>query len=107
MSKSLEFGVLLHTRHLIRDAGVPPSFDELWEDAVQVEEMGFDHVWLGDSVTILDKARGDCLTTIAALALCGTPALPDRVIVLPTRKGDFPSLPVQSTKFSKGSAALS
>jgi alkanesulfonate monooxygenase SsuD/methylene tetrahydromethanopterin reductase-like flavin-dependent oxidoreductase (luciferase family) len=32
------------------------------------EEMGFDHVWIGDSVTVLDKARGDCLTTMAALA---------------------------------------
>ncbi|HEY3166110.1 MAG TPA: LLM class flavin-dependent oxidoreductase, partial [Candidatus Binatia bacterium] len=37
-------------------------------DAAQAEELGFDHIWLGDSVTVLDKARGDCLTTMAALA---------------------------------------
>ena len=35
---------------------------------LQAEEIGFDHIWLGDSVTVLDKARGDCLTTMAALA---------------------------------------
>ena len=68
MVNPVEFGILLHTRHLIRDEG-PPSFDEVWEGAAMAEEMGFDHVWLGDSVTLLDKARGDCLTTMAALAV--------------------------------------
>ncbi len=48
MVKSVEFGILLHTRHLIRDEG-PPSFDDVWEGAAMAEEMGFDHVWLGDS----------------------------------------------------------
>jgi alkanesulfonate monooxygenase SsuD/methylene tetrahydromethanopterin reductase-like flavin-dependent oxidoreductase (luciferase family) len=63
----LELGVLLHTRHLIRQNGAT-NFDPLWEDADFAEEAGFDHLWLGDSVTILDKARGDCLVTMAALA---------------------------------------
>jgi alkanesulfonate monooxygenase SsuD/methylene tetrahydromethanopterin reductase-like flavin-dependent oxidoreductase (luciferase family) len=63
----MEMGVLLHTRHLIREEG-PTNFDPLWADAMFADEVGFDHVWLGDSVTILDKARGDCLTTTAALA---------------------------------------
>ena len=63
----LEFGVLLHTRHLIRQHG-PTNFSPLWEEAVFADELGADHVWVGDSVTILDKARGDCLTTMAALA---------------------------------------
>jgi Luciferase-like monooxygenase len=62
-----EFGVLLHTRHLIREGG-PTNFSPLWEEAMFAEKIGFDHLWLGDSVTILDKARGDCLTTMAALA---------------------------------------
>jgi alkanesulfonate monooxygenase SsuD/methylene tetrahydromethanopterin reductase-like flavin-dependent oxidoreductase (luciferase family) len=69
MTKPFELGVLLHTRHLIRDNNKAPSFDELWEGAALAEEMGFDHVWIGDSVTVLDKARGDCLTTMAALAV--------------------------------------
>ena len=56
------------TRHLIRDEGAA-SFDDLWEQAAQAEEAGFDHIWLGDSVTVLNKARGDCLTTMAALAV--------------------------------------
>ena len=69
MAKSaLEIGLLLHSRQLIRDGGVA-SFEEIWEEAAGAEEAGFDHVWLGDSVTILNKARGDCLLTMAALAM--------------------------------------
>ena len=63
----MEFGLLLHTRDLVRDQG-PTSFDTLWEQAEKAEDAGFDHIWLGDSVTILNRARGDCLTTMAALA---------------------------------------
>ncbi len=69
MVKSVEFGILLHTRQLVRETEEPGSFDEVWEGAAMAEEMGFDHIWLGDSVTLLDKARGDCLTTMAALAV--------------------------------------
>jgi alkanesulfonate monooxygenase SsuD/methylene tetrahydromethanopterin reductase-like flavin-dependent oxidoreductase (luciferase family) len=65
----MEFGLLLHTRQLIRQDDAAKSFEQLWADATQAEEFGFDHIWLGDSVTVLDKARGDCLTTMAALAV--------------------------------------
>ena len=64
----MDIGLLLHTRQLIRAEDAAKSFDHLWSDAAQAEELGFDHIWLGDSVTVLDKARGDCLTTTAALA---------------------------------------
>lgn len=64
----MEIGVLLHTRQIIRQEEAAKSFEQLWSDAAQAEELGFDHLWLGDSVTVLDKARGDCLTTMAALA---------------------------------------
>lgn len=64
----MEFGLLLHTRQLIRQEDAANSFARLWADAAQAEELGFDHIWVGDSVTVLDKARGDCLTTMAALA---------------------------------------
>jgi len=64
----MDIGLLLHTRQIIRQEDAAKSFDELWLDAAQAEELGFDHIWLGDSVTVLDKARGDCLTTMAALA---------------------------------------
>jgi alkanesulfonate monooxygenase SsuD/methylene tetrahydromethanopterin reductase-like flavin-dependent oxidoreductase (luciferase family) len=66
-----EFGLLLHTRGMLGSNENPPSFDELWEDAAYAEQMSFDHIWLGDSVCILDRARGDCLTTMAGLA-CST-----------------------------------
>jgi alkanesulfonate monooxygenase SsuD/methylene tetrahydromethanopterin reductase-like flavin-dependent oxidoreductase (luciferase family) len=65
----MEIGLLLHTRQLIRQEDADRSFEQLWLDAAQAEELGFDHIWLGDSVTVLDKARGDCLTTMAALAV--------------------------------------
>jgi alkanesulfonate monooxygenase SsuD/methylene tetrahydromethanopterin reductase-like flavin-dependent oxidoreductase (luciferase family) len=65
---TMEMGLLLHTRQLIRADDAQKSFEHLWVDAAQAEELGFDHIWLGDSVTVLDKARGDCLTTMAALA---------------------------------------
>src|SRR6266545_2241744 len=64
----MDIGLLLHTRHIIRQDDAAKSFDQLWSDAAQAEELAFDHIWLGDSVTVLDKARGDCLTTMAALA---------------------------------------
>jgi alkanesulfonate monooxygenase SsuD/methylene tetrahydromethanopterin reductase-like flavin-dependent oxidoreductase (luciferase family) len=64
----MEIGLLLHTRQIIRKEEAAKSFDELWADAARAEEVGFDHIWLGDSVTVLEKARGDCLTTMAALA---------------------------------------
>lgn len=64
----MEIGLLLHTRQILRQEDAAQSFAQLWADAAQAEELGFDHIWLGDSVTVLDKARGDCLTTMAALA---------------------------------------
>lgn len=66
-SNEFEIGVLLHTRHLIREDGTT-NFEPLWNDAAFADDLGVDHLWLGDSVTILDKARGDCLTTMAAVA---------------------------------------
>jgi alkanesulfonate monooxygenase SsuD/methylene tetrahydromethanopterin reductase-like flavin-dependent oxidoreductase (luciferase family) len=69
MSSPLKFGILLHTRHLIRNDGLTPTFEEIWEEAVLAEKLGMDHVWVGDSVTVLDKARGDCLTMMASLAM--------------------------------------
>ena len=64
----MDIGLLLHTRQIIRQEDAAQSFEQLWSDAAQAEQLGFDHIWLGDSVTVLDKARGDCLTTMAALA---------------------------------------
>ena len=69
MSGKIEFGVLLHTRHLIRDDGLAPSFETMWEEAALAEKLGMDHVWVGDSVTVLDRARGDCLALMASLAM--------------------------------------
>ena len=66
--KTIEFGLLLHTSDLVA-AGEPNDFEPLWTQAAEAEKAGFDHVWLGDSVTVLRFPRGDCLTTMAALAM--------------------------------------
>ena len=68
MAKRIEFGLLLHTRHLIRD-GQAADFSSVWRQAARAEETGWDQIWLGDSVTVLQRARGDCLTLMAALAM--------------------------------------
>jgi alkanesulfonate monooxygenase SsuD/methylene tetrahydromethanopterin reductase-like flavin-dependent oxidoreductase (luciferase family) len=67
----VEFGLLLHTRNLIQGGG-KSDFQGLWHQARAAEAAGFGHVWLGDSVTILDRARGDSLTTMSALAMATT-----------------------------------
>lgn len=64
----LELGQLIHTRNFI-GGDADADFDDLWAQARGAEAAGFDHVWLGDSVTLLNKGRGDCLTTMAALAM--------------------------------------
>ena len=69
-SSGLELGLLLHTRHLIREGEAPSSVTELWETATCAEEFGFHHVWVGDSprLSLLDRAHADCQTVMAALA---------------------------------------
>ena len=62
------FGLLLHTRHLIRD-NQRADFSGLWQQAADAESAGYDDIWLGDSITTLERARGDCLTLMAALAM--------------------------------------
>jgi alkanesulfonate monooxygenase SsuD/methylene tetrahydromethanopterin reductase-like flavin-dependent oxidoreductase (luciferase family) len=67
-SGRITFGLLLHTRQLIRD-GQDADFAALWEAAAAAEAAGYDDIWLGDSITTLERARGDCLTLMAALAM--------------------------------------
>jgi len=66
--RGISFGLLLHTRHLIRD-GQTADFSALWRQAEEAEAAGYDDIWLGDSITTLERARGDCLTLMAALAM--------------------------------------
>jgi probable F420-dependent oxidoreductase len=70
MFPPLEFGLLLHTRHLIREGEPSSHVEALWETASFAEKIGFDHLWLGDSprLSLLDRAHADCLTLMAALA---------------------------------------
>lgn len=67
---SLEFGLLLHTRHLVRGEDGSGGLEEFWEEAQLAESTGVDHLWLGDSprLSMLDRAHADCLTVMAALA---------------------------------------
>lgn len=69
-SPQIELGLLLHTRHLIRDGDSGSRVKELWETATCADEIGFDHLWVGDSprLSMQDRAHADCLTMAAALA---------------------------------------
>ena len=64
--KTIEIGILQDIRH--HDGGSLQTFDDLWRVAALAEDLGFDHIWLADSVTLLDRARGDCLAVMGALA---------------------------------------
>jgi len=46
------------------------DLEEFWRNASRAEEMGFAHLWVGDSprLSFLDRAHADCLTVMAALA---------------------------------------
>ena len=60
-------GVLLPTRQAVMIArGGPASIGPVLQMAEYVEGLGFDSVWIGDSITA--HPRFDCITTMAAVA---------------------------------------
>jgi alkanesulfonate monooxygenase SsuD/methylene tetrahydromethanopterin reductase-like flavin-dependent oxidoreductase (luciferase family) len=61
------FGVLLPTRGVLVYAnGGPPRVELNWQMAETAERLGYDSVWVGDSIT--SKLRLEPLTIMAALA---------------------------------------
>jgi probable F420-dependent oxidoreductase len=59
------FGFLLPTREIVMAQQVP-NFPQILDLAEQAEALGFDSVWVGDSV--LARPRFEALTTLAAVA---------------------------------------
>jgi probable F420-dependent oxidoreductase len=59
------FGFLLPTREIVMNQEVP-DFRQILDLAEQAEALGFDSVWVGDSV--LARPRFEALTTLAAVA---------------------------------------
>lgn len=59
------WGLLLPTREVVMAQGTP-DLAKIIDLAVQAEELGFDSVWVGDS--ILARPRLEALTTLAAVA---------------------------------------
>ena len=59
------FGLLLPTREIVMNQEVP-DFAQILDLAEQAEALGFDSVWVGDSV--LARPRFEALTTLAAVA---------------------------------------
>jgi probable F420-dependent oxidoreductase len=59
------FGFLLPTREIVMNQEVP-DFRQILELAEHAEALGFDSVWVGDSV--LARPRFEALTTLAAIA---------------------------------------
>ena len=60
------FGFLLPTREIVMNQAIP-NFREILDLAEQAEALGFDSVWVGDSV--LARPRFEALTTLAAVAV--------------------------------------
>ena len=60
-----DFGLLLPTREAVMREGTP-NFGQMLELAERAETMGFDSIWVGDSV--LARPRFEPLTTLAAVA---------------------------------------
>jgi probable F420-dependent oxidoreductase len=59
------FGLLLPTREIVMNQPVP-DFGQILDLAERAEELGFDSLWVGDSV--LARPRFEALTTLAAVA---------------------------------------
>jgi alkanesulfonate monooxygenase SsuD/methylene tetrahydromethanopterin reductase-like flavin-dependent oxidoreductase (luciferase family) len=59
------FGFLLPTREIVMKQAIP-RFSEIVDLAGYAEELGFESVWVGDS--ILARPRFEPLTTLAAVA---------------------------------------
>src|SRR5678815_604709 len=59
----MQFGVLLPTREAVMSGRADPAL--LYRLAERAEELGFDSVWVGDSLTA--RPRIDALTTLAAV----------------------------------------
>lgn len=59
------FGFLLPTREIVMNQEIP-DFGQIVDLAERAEALGFDSVWVGDSV--LARPRFEALTTLAAVA---------------------------------------
>lgn len=67
MNQLSNVGVLLPTRGvLVYSSGKVPKVELVWQMAETVERLGYDSVWVGDSIT--SKPRLEPLTTMAAIA---------------------------------------
>ena len=64
-NKAITFGFLLPTREIAM-ALEAPDFRQILDLAERAEALGFDSVWVGDSV--LARPRLEALTTLAAVA---------------------------------------
>jgi probable F420-dependent oxidoreductase len=62
---AVSLGLLLPTREMVMAPGTP-DLNKMLELAERAEELGFDSVWVGDS--ILARPRLEALTTLAAVA---------------------------------------
>ena len=65
---ALELGLLLHTGLHVRDDSVQADLRPVLDGAREAEELGFDHVWVGDS-SRMERGwpRADCMGVLAAL----------------------------------------
>jgi probable F420-dependent oxidoreductase len=75
------FGLLLPTREIVMNQDVP-NFREILDLAERAEDLGFDSVWVGDS--LLARPRFEALTTLAAVAARKQRVRLGTAVLLPT-----------------------
>ena len=70
MSGPVEFGVVLHTRHFIRDGTEGHDLSGFLDQVVEAERSGFDQVWIGDMphIGMEDRAHADPIAVLGAIA---------------------------------------
>jgi len=67
---TIQLGFLLHSTKALFDTSVRADLEPVLDDASSAEELGFDHVWIGDSArTERGWPRAECMTMLAALAM--------------------------------------
>lgn len=74
MPVEVGFGVVLHTRHFIREGTEDSDLSGYFAQVTEAERSGFDQVWIGDMphIGMEDRAHADPIAVLGAMAALTT-----------------------------------
>ena len=78
----IRIGILLPTRGVVMANPARPDLDEIWAMARHADQLGYAHVWVGDS--IVSKPRNEPVTTLAYVAAITTRVRLGTAVLLPS-----------------------